>query len=112
LWDTALDDLPDTPTWLAQALIAQIVAEGIHWRDGRVYELVAYCIMPNHVHLVIKPLNDATNKPYPLSTILHSLKLRTAKEANQILGWTGAFWQHESYDHVARDGAEQAHIVD
>jgi REP element-mobilizing transposase RayT len=66
--------------------------------------------MPNHVHSVLKPLmrND---QPYSLSSIMHSLKRNTAKQANQVLGRTGPFWAHESFDHYIREGAERKRIV-
>jgi hypothetical protein len=46
-----------------------------------------------------------------LSLILFSIKRYTAREANKILGRKGAFWQHESYDHVVRDGNELSRII-
>ena len=46
-----------------------------------------------------------------LYTLLQSLKARTAREANKILHQKGSFWQHESYDHVVRNGKELERIV-
>ena len=48
----------------------------------------------------------------PLSSIMHSLKGFTAHEANKLLRRSGAFWQHESYDHWVRDEDELERIVD
>ena len=93
-------------------VIEQLHKESLHWRNGRVYNLLAYCIMPNHGHLVATPLRDAHGTPYALSTILQSLKRHTGRKANQLLGRHGAFWQHESYDHVVRDGEEMERIID
>jgi len=42
---------------------------------------------------------------------MSSLKGPTAREANLVLGRSGAFWQHENYDHVVRDEAELNRIV-
>ncbi len=42
---------------------------------------------------------------------MHSIKGFTAGRANQLLGRTGAFWLHESYDHYVRDEAELRRIV-
>lgn len=39
---------------MADPSVADLVAEAIQFRDGKEYDLYAYCIMPNHVHLVIK----------------------------------------------------------
>ncbi len=110
-WDTALIDSNYGPRWLHDLQIAALVAGALHYRDGRAYELHAYCIMPNHVHLVCTPLMIASGY-VALSSILHSLKSYTAHLANQHLGRNGVFWQHESYDHVVRNDAELKRIVE
>ena len=110
-WDDALD-IPNTDIrHLANPRVANLIAESLHFRDGKVHELVAYCIMPNHFHLVVTPLKESNDKYYPLSKIMHSLKRHTAREANLILDHAGTFWQHENYDHFARDNAELERIV-
>ena len=50
-------------------------------------------------------------QPYSLSSIMHSLKRNTAKQANPILSRTGSFWAHESFDHYIREGAERKRII-
>jgi len=110
-WDEALDTSQQGPRWLADHRIAELVAESLHYRDGRVYTLHASCIMPNHVHLVCTPLEKSDGTYHSLTAILHSLKRYTAREANRILGRGGAFWQAESYDHVVRDEREFRRII-
>ncbi|MBW8050140.1 MAG: hypothetical protein FVQ77_07350 [Cytophagales bacterium] len=39
------------------------------------------------------------------------IKGATAREANKKLRRTGAFWHHESYDHIVRDDAEKLRII-
>jgi type I restriction enzyme R subunit/putative DNA methylase len=69
------------------------------------YELGAYAIMANHVHVLLLPKVSA-------SRLLCSVKGATAREANRILGRTGeAFWQAESYDHWVRDESEWRRIA-
>ncbi len=113
------------PTWLKNEVVAGIVADALHWRDGHIYRLEAYCIMSNHVHAVFAPfLSEADLKPKqtdegllyeseqpPLDVIMHSLKSWTANKANAALGRRGQFWQHESYDRVVRDDGEFDRIV-
>ena len=111
-WDTELDNAQNGPMWLRDTRIAALVAESLHYRDARVYDLDAYCIMPNHVHMVYTPLQKSNGHYYALSEIMHSLKLYTGRQANQLLGRNGDFWQHESYDHVVRDEAENQRIID
>lgn len=125
-WDSALDRSVAGPRWLADAAIATIVDEALYFRDAKLYELLAFCIMPNHVHLVCAPLpvgRSATPahvgadptisaaQVHSLSSILQSLKAHTAREANAVLGRHGAFWQEESYDHVVRDAEELERVV-
>lgn len=43
-------------TWLADARVADLVSAALHYRDGNVYRLDAFSIMPNHVHSVFMPL--------------------------------------------------------
>lgn len=111
-WDLALDANQSGPAWLQDAPVARIVAESLHNRDGRVYDLFACCIMPNHVHLVHTPRVKADGTYHSMTAIMHSLKRYTAQQANRILGRDGAFWQAETYDHVVRDEAERGRVVE
>ncbi len=109
-----LDDAGTGPTWLRQAPIAQLVADGMRRRDAVAYQLEAYCVMPNHVHTVFTPLPVTptdTSRYHSLASIMQALKGGTAYEANRLLGRTGQFWEHESYDHYVRDEKELERII-
>lgn len=124
-----LDDAQNGPVWLKDDRIAKVVADSMHYLDGKIYRLDAYCIMANHVHVVFAPLpiqpsevprtfslrpKDAQTKSLcynTLSSIMQSLKGYTARKANQLLGRSGAFWHHESYDHCVRNSNEWQRIV-
>jgi len=86
---------------LAKPEIATLIENALKHFDGSRYELIAWSVMPNHVHAVVKPLGEEA-----LEKILYSWKSFTAKEANKILGLSGAFWQPEYYDHIVRDGED------
>ena len=107
MWiDRFLDAAQSGPTHLGRTEVACLVVEAIRRgdKDLRHYELHAFAVMPNHVHLL------ATPRVAP-SRFMRSLKGFTAREANKILKRTGEpFWQHESYDHWVRDGTEFAKI--
>lgn len=98
------------PTWLKEEKIARIVQEALHYFDDKDYDLYAYCIMPNHVHVVFKHLNrgggNSPKNDYQIMKILHSIKSYSALECNRVLKRSGAFWQSESYDRVIRDRNE------
>ena len=104
--DRYLDCTRCGPRHLVDASIARAIVDSFH-RGVLLghYDLGAYVIMPNHVHLLILP------KISP-SRLLQSLKGSTGREANRILGRTGElFWQPESYDHWVRDQAEWERIA-
>ncbi len=82
---------------LRDPVIAKIVDDALHHFEGQRYDLDEYVIMPNHVHVLVKPASG-----YRLVDILHSWKSFTANQINRLLGKTGPFWQHESYDHIVR----------
>jgi len=148
--DQLLDHNRIGPRWLNQPAVAKIVVDALHFRDGKVYDLLAFCVMPNHIHLVftigesiqaesdkqitgstparptdikrftlsssdkVETVNQYSESPekqhgtsrYLVTDIVGFLKKFTAYHANAVLKRNGAFWQHESYDHVIRDGAE------
>jgi putative transposase len=109
-FDSLLDQSSGEPHWLKEPDVAMIVKEAIHYRDSEVYNLLAYCIMPNHVHMLFELLSDTVGRnsisTYKVTNIIGALKKHTALQANRILQRSGAFWQHESYDHVIRDNNE------
>jgi len=80
---------------------AAIVANAMAHFNGKRYELLAWCVMPNHVHAVLKLTTGEE-----LDKILHSWKSFTSHEINNLSGETGAIWQKESYDHLVRDGED------
>jgi REP element-mobilizing transposase RayT len=105
-WDRVLDRAESGPMWLKEPAVAQIVVESLHFLDGDKYALDCFCVMSNHAHVLFTPLEKAEGTYVALPRIMHSLKGFTAVSANGVLGRTGAFWEHESYDHVVRDEAE------
>ena len=82
--------------------MAEVVVNALRYgqRKLELYQLHAFVVMANHVHVLLTPLVDATK-------IVHSLKGYSAREANKLLERTGKpFWQREYYDHWIRDGKE------
>lgn len=55
-FDNALDNLSNGPYWLKNESIAEIVKDAFHYRDRNVYNLYTFTIMPNHIHILIKPI--------------------------------------------------------
>jgi REP element-mobilizing transposase RayT len=114
-FEDVLDGASAGPLWLGEERVANEVARSLHLRDGSVYRLDAFSIMPNHAHIVFKPLPINANDDeatYPsLGSIMQSLKGNTALACNQLLDRAGEFWAHESYDHYVRDHDEWLRII-
>ncbi len=101
-YDESLDQLHDGIDYLRQPTILAIVRDKLMKLEGEgSISIHAFCIMPNHIHLVI----DVTSE-IPLFDIMKLLKGATARECNKVIGQTRKhFWQWESYDHVVRHGS-------
>ena len=90
--------------FLKRPEIAELVVGAVKFFEGRRYELRVWVVMPNHVHVVVRP-----KAVWTWTDILHSWKSYTANQANKILDRTGnSFWQEESYDHLVRDDEDMA----
>ncbi|MCK4627819.1 MAG: transposase [Sedimentisphaerales bacterium] len=92
--------------YLQRPEIAEMIAKSLSHFDEKRYRLYAWCIMPNHVHVVVEPLAG-----YELSKILHSWKSYAANKANRLLSRHGVFWQREYYDHLIRNEDEFYHTI-
>jgi putative transposase len=102
LQDRELDRPGVGPHWLRDPRVAAVVAEALVHGDRvrHAYRLVAWVIMPNHVHVVWQPLQE-------LPEIFRWVKTATAVRANRILGVSGApFWQREYFDRWVRSEKE------
>jgi REP element-mobilizing transposase RayT len=86
--------------WLRQPAVAELIEENILHFDGERYRLIAWCVMPNHVHVLVE-----TVAGYSLEDLAHSWKSYTAHEANLRIGRRGTFWQREVFDRYMRSEA-------
>lgn len=137
LADAVLDAAKGGPRWLAIPGIADLIIENLFHHAGNLYNLWAFTVMPNHVHIVLEPLPveqtvaPATSSGNTVSTaqaqtklsapqqqdyvalsrITHALKSYTANRCNRVLNRRGTFWQDESYDHWVRDEGELWRII-
>jgi len=84
---------------LAHPAIASTVANALEHFNGTRYDLLTWCVMPNHVHVLAR-LRDA------IADVVHSWKSFTAHRANTILGRSGRLWSREYYDRIIRDDRE------
>ena len=81
--------------------VAGALAAALRFRDGMHYRLLAWCIMPNHVHVVVRLFPGRE-----LAKVVKAWKSFSAKAANHALGRKGRFWQREYYDRLIRNQDE------
>ncbi len=84
--------------YLRDERIAALVENALKHFDGQRYHLVAWCIMPNHVHVLIQQIEG-----HSLPKVIHSWKSYTAHEANKLLKRSGDFWMPDYFDRFIRD---------
>ena len=92
--------------FLRDPQIAGVVAEALRHFNFSKYRMYAWCVMPNHVHVLFRSLEG-----HELAEILHAWKSFSATRANRLLRRSGGFWQREYYDHLVRSEDEFYRIV-
>jgi putative transposase len=93
--------------WLRRAEIASLVQNALLHFDGQRYRLLAWCLMPNHVHVIVEMLDG-----HSLSGIVRSWKSFTARQANMHLGRSGPFWHADYFDRYMRNEDHLAQTVE
>lgn len=103
---------------------AEIVQNAFLHFSGQRYKLLAYVVMPSHHHWLFLPDQawavEAARKARiqsgkqttPREIISHSIQSYTATMCNRVRGTSGTYWQHETFDHWARDEAEVLRIIE
>ena len=86
--------------------VADLVQGAIQSFDDERYYMHSWCIMPNHVHLVIQPSNG-----HKLPRIMHGLKSYTAHKINDLLDRSGPVWKPEYFDHLIRSQAGYEKVI-
>jgi putative transposase len=86
---------------------AQIVEDALLHFDGQRYRLLAWVIMPNHVHVLIETKNG-----HPLPEVIHSWKSYSAKALNNVMQRQGEVWQREYFDRYIRDNRHLLAVID
>jgi len=84
--------------YLKNEKIATMVQTELLNLDNNLFNLHAWVIMPNHIHLLFTLLENNS-----LAEIMHVIKGRTARQANLILKRKGSFWGREYFDRFIRN---------
>src|SRR5438270_11879833 len=90
---------------LREARVAQMVQDNLWFHDDKSYRLLAWVIMPNHLHVLAEMRK-------PLGLVLKNWKSYTGSEANKILARVGEiFWQPDYFDRYIRDQEHYRKVV-
>ncbi len=90
-------------TWNRNVLSAKerdILFSAIKFLDGRKYDLEAAVAMPDHFHLLVRPLRKGEGV-FSLSEIFHSIKSFASHKIGR-----GVIFQPEHFDHLIRNEAD------
>ena len=82
---------------LKDPALAGVVAESLHYFNGKRYELASFVVMPNHVHVLFRPLGL-----HRIQKIVKTWKGFTAWEINRRTGNSGPLWQEDYWDRLIR----------
>jgi len=120
-YEHQLDTSPYGSCILRQPKIAQIVVDKLKQYDGKYYDLLCYCIMPNRVHFLADFSRQLEGKDWllddedlnytQLDKVMKYIKGGSARSINLALNTSGTRWAKDSYDHYVRDGDELWRIV-
>ena len=92
---------------LARAGAADLLRDAIFNDDGLRYVIHAVGIMPNHVHVIVQPLEG-----FRLREIVRQWKGISAHAINKALGRSGKVWMGDFYNRIIRDADEYANQVE
>ncbi len=93
--------------WLRDERIAELTENSLRYHHEKKYHLIAWVVMPNHLHFLATPLANVE-----LREIAHSIKSYTAHKANKLLNRKGQFWQHEPFDRYIRNQKHFANVIE
>ena len=84
--------------YLGRPEIAKLVQDALLFFDRKRYRLLEWCVMPNHVHVLIEQADGV-----PLGQVVRAWKVHTARHANLSLGRSGPFWMRDYFDRYVRN---------
>ncbi|HHN77654.1 MAG TPA: hypothetical protein ENK11_03130, partial [Phycisphaerales bacterium] len=74
------------------------VLEALLHFDGDRCRVYAACVMPDHVHWIVRPFNGAE-----LGSLVSGVKRYSARRVNELTKTEGSLWCPDRFDHIVRD---------
>jgi REP element-mobilizing transposase RayT len=85
---------------------AEAVEDVLLHADGEQYRLIAWCVMPNHAHVIIEQIEG-----WRLDEVVQAWKSVSAHRINHLSGLRGRLWRREYFDRFMRDDDHLAATV-
>jgi REP element-mobilizing transposase RayT len=85
---------------------AQVIVDSWNYFDGNRYDLLAWVVMPNHVHILIRA------RSITLSKIIHTWKSYTAHRINELVNLSGQIWHPDYWDRFIRDERHYEAVIE
>lgn len=83
---------------MKENIVATLIEDALLHFDGQRCRLFAWCVMPNHVHVLVQFIDE-----FAMSSVLHSWKSYTAKQINRMLNRKGTVWHADYFDRYIRN---------
>ncbi len=119
-YDQMLHSIVNGPDFLKDDNLKNLIRDEFFKYDGELYELLSFCIMSNHVHILIGTSiqmseiidnEDLEMKYVSLDRIMKKIKGPTAMYCNKALNRTGQFWERESFDIYIRNDKMMDNVI-
>ena len=91
---------------LENPVAREIVEAALLYFDGIRYRLLAWCVMPNHLHAVMEQAPDS-----PLGGIVKSWKTFTTLRVNAAMATSGPLWALDYFDRYVRSERQLANTI-
>ena len=98
--------------WELPARAREIVLKHCLHDHGREIELYCAVVMPDHVHLLLRLLEDEHGVLFGLVEIVGAIKSVSSRAIAKTLGRHEPVWQDESHDHVLRRNEDLEEVAE
>jgi len=96
---------------LSKPDFARVVTTAFHFYADSLYQLYAYCVMPNHIHLLIRPLPQKSGQYAKTSDIVRRIKGYTGFKLNELNNSTTTVWHPDYFDRFVRNAKDLYNLV-
>ena len=85
----------------------QFLVEAMKFHNGKSCKIIAYVVMPNHVHILMQLLSDFT-----LDKIIQSIKRYSSVRIRQLLNISDKIWMRRYFDRLVRDEEDLVRYIE